>query len=410
MDLNISIASEKRAKMIRITYHVLAWIGIWFIIRYYSIPGLTRDSDRVINHASVVVMAQSLFVFYFLGYVIFPRFIYPRKIIASVISILLVFQFLHIINYFEFAYLVTITDFAKAGERRYVATFWNEFLKGKSFTVCFTEFTVAYVVYAWSLLYVLPLLAIKVMRDIIRSRTRNLTLERDALQLEKTNLDLQTEGLLLQRNNLDLELRFLKSQINPHFLFNTLNAIYTRTVDVDDQAAELVLKLSDLMRYSLYESNKERVILAREISYIENYLDLERSRFSDRVTIFYHLEGNPEEYVIAPLLLVSFVENAFKHGPGKSKQSSYVDISIVLDDTTLHFVIKNNIPPHARLQSRTGSSKEQVGGFGLANTSKRLHLLYPDKHELSVQQGESEFIVDLRLELDLAPLPRGAVV
>lgn len=409
MNLNISLPSEKRAKVIRITYHVLAWIGIWSIIRYYSIPGVTRDSDRVINHASVVVMAQSLFVFYFLGYVIFPRFLYPRKIISFAVSILLVFQFLHIINYFEFAYLVTITDFPKADERRYVATFWNEFLKDKRFTVCFTDFTVAYMVYAWSLFYVLPLLAIKVMRDTIRSRTRNLTLERDALQLEKTNLDLQTESLLLQRNNLDLELSFLKSQINPHFLFNTLNAIYTRTVDVDDQAAELVLKLSDLMRYSLYESNKERVILANEISFIENYLDLERSRFSERVAIIYHLAGNPEEYVIAPLLLVSFVENAFKHGPGKSKQSSYVDISIVLDDATLHFVIKNNVPPYSRLQSHTNPSKGQIGGFGLANTSKRLQLLYPDKHELSVQQSESEFVIDLRLELDLAPMSKGVV-
>lgn len=225
-------------------------------------------------------------------------------------------------------------------------------------------------------------------------------LEMERLQLEKTNLNLQTQSLQLQKNNLNLELSFLKSQINPHFLFNTLNAIYTKTVDVDEQAADLVLKLSDLMRYSLYESSKESVVLSSEVGYIENYLDLERTRFSDKVTINYQLKGNPGEYLIAPLLLVSFVENAFKHGTAKSKYASYVDLSIILDGNTLYFKIKNNIPQNVRLQKRVQNDK--VGGFGLSNTSKRLQLLYPDRHKLSVQQTDSEFSVDLELVLDPA--------
>ncbi len=251
--------------------------------------------------------------------------------------------------------------------------------------------------FTWGLYLLISLLAVEAMRYIINSRTKNMELEMERLQLEKANLNLQTQSLQLQKNNLNLELSFLKSQINPHFLFNTLNAIYTRTVDVDEQAADLVLKLSDLMRYSLYESSRESVVLSREIGYIENYLDLERARFADKVTIDYQLHGNPAEYLIAPLLLVSFVENAFKHGTAKSQYASYVKLSIKLHQNTLYFNIRNNLPQHARQSTRRGG--EQVGGFGLSNTTKRLELLYPGQHRLSVQQTESEFAVNLELEL-----------
>ncbi|SEI38676.1 Histidine kinase [Dyadobacter sp. SG02] len=393
------IPSEKRAKITRIIYHLLAWIALWCVARYYSIPALTKDNLPVIWHASAAVFLQSVLVFYVLGYGVFPRFLYTRKIIPLIISLVIMFLLVHITNYCEFRYLASITNGARDNPG-YVTKLWDFFKERSKWTSCFTDFDIAYTDYAWSLYYITPLLAIKVMRDIINSRTKNMQLEMERLQLEKVNLNLQTQSLQLQKNNLNLELSFLKSQINPHFLFNTLNAIYTKTVDVDEQAADLVLKLSDLMRYSLYESSKEIVILAREISYIENYLDLERARFSDKVTIDYQLTGNPEEYLIAPLLLVSFVENAFKHGTAKSKYASYVNLSIVLDQNTLYFKIKNNIPQHTRQNPRP--REERVGGFGLSNTSKRLQLLYPDKHRLSVQQTESEFSVDLELELDAA--------
>lgn len=392
------ISSEKRAKITRIIYHLPAWVALWCIARYYCIPALTKDNLPVIQHASVVVFLQSVSVFYLLGYVVFPRFLYTRKVIPLIISLVIIFVMVHVTNYIEFRYLASISN-GSAQSPVYITRAWNYFQARSKWTSCFTNFDIAYTDYAWSLYYITPLLAIKVMRDIVNSRTKNMQLEMERLQLEKANLNLQTQSLQLQKNNLNLELSFLKSQINPHFLFNTLNAIYTKTVDVDEQAADLVLKLSDLMRYSLYESSKESVILSREISYIENYLDLERTRFSDKVTINYRLTGNPEEYLIAPLLLVSFVENAFKHGTAKSKYASYVDLSIVLDRNTLHFKIKNNIPQNTR-QSPPRASKEKVGGFGLSNTSKRLQLLYPNKHKLSVQQTESEFSVDLELELD----------
>ncbi|SDF78847.1 GHKL domain-containing protein [Dyadobacter soli] len=394
------ISSEKRAKITRIVYHLLAWIALWCVARYYSIPALTKDNHHVILLGATAVFLQSISVFYLLGYVVFPRFLYTRKIFPLIISLVIIFLLVHITNYHVFRHLASITNGSEQYPM-YITKLWNFFQARSAWTSCFTDFDIAYTDYAWSLYYITPLLAIKVMRDIINSRTKNMQLEMERLQLEKANLNLQTQSLQLQKNNLNLELSFLKSQINPHFLFNTLNAIYTKTVDVDEQAADLVLKLSDLMRYSLYESSKENVVLSREISYIENYLDLERARFSDKVTIEYQLKGNAGEYLIAPLLLVSFVENAFKHGTAKSKYTSYVKLSIVLDNNTLYFKIKNNIPSHTR-QSRPRANDERVGGFGLSNTSKRLQLLYPDRHKLSVQQTESEFSVDLEIELDPA--------
>lgn len=396
------IFSKKSAKITRVIYHLLAWIALWCIVRYYSIPALTRDNLTVIHHASIVVFVQSISVFYLLGYVIFPRFLYTRKILSLVISLVIIFLLVHLSNHYEIRYLAAISNGSEYNPI-YIGKLWEFYQARNHWASCFINFDIAYTDYAWSLYYITPLLAIKVMRDIVNSRTKNMQLEMERLQLEKTNLNLQTQSLQLQKNNLNLELSFLKSQINPHFLFNTLNAIYTKTVDVDEQAADLVLKLSDLMRYSLYESSKENVILSSEVSYIENYLDLERARFSDKVTINYQLKGNPEEYLIAPLLLVSFVENAFKHGTAKSKHASYVDLSIALDCNTLYFKIKNNIPPNSRLQNRVRN--EKVGGFGLSNTSKRLQLLYPDRHKLSVQQTESEFSVNLELTLD--PASRG---
>lgn len=399
------ISSENRAKITRVVYHLLAWITLWCVARYYSIPTLTKDNLQVIRHASAAVFFQSITIFYLMGYVIFPSFLYTRKIFLLIISLVIIFLLVHITNRCEFQHLMTITNGSKENPI-YVNKLWDFYQAHHFWASCFTSFDIAHTNYAWSLYYITPLLAIKVMRDIINSRTKNLQLEMERLQLEKANLNLQTQSLQLQKNNLNLELSFLKSQINPHFLFNTLNAIYTKTVDVDEQAADLVLKLSDLMRYSLYESSKESVMLSHEISYIENYLDLERARFSDKVTIKYKLEGNPEEYLIAPLLLVSFVENAFKHGTAKSKYASYVNLSILLKSNTLYFKLKNNIPQNTRPQNLSGIRNEKVGGFGLSNASKRLQLLYPDRHKLSVQRTESEFSVDLQLELDPAHMTK----
>ncbi|GLU57087.1 hypothetical protein Dfri01_65480 [Dyadobacter frigoris] len=223
---------------------------------------------------------------------------------------------------------------------------------------------------------------------------------RDMIEFQKNNMTLKNNNLALERDNLALELSFLKSQINPHFLFNTLNSIYNRTLDVDDQASDLVLKLSGLMRYSLYGVNEDRVPLIEEIEYIENYLDLEKYRHSsDLVKISIDTEGITENHKIAPLLLISLVENAFKHGVNLSIKSSYVHISVVVENDTLYFTVQNSLPENSKTPIVITPSKKS-GGIGLSNTRKRLSMLYPDVHELSFQKTEKEYEVTLQIFLD----------
>jgi two-component system LytT family sensor kinase len=384
--------------------HFITWLLVWAAIRYFSVPTLSRDNEVVVRLASVAIMTQTLFIFYFLGYIAFPRFLYQRQIIPLIITLLLLFQAIYIFNYYEFSYLAQISDARGKMNALYIVRAWNLYMKNNPFTVCFTDFKIAYFNYAWSFFYVTPILAIKVMRDIVVSRTQNLRLERDRLQLERNNLDLQSQSLKLQRDNLNLELSFLKSQINPHFLFNTLNAIYARTADVDDHAADLVLRLSNLMRYGLYESNRERVPLSKEVDYIESYIELEKARFAEKTKITYELQGNPDHYFIAPLLLISFVENAFKHGAAKSPRNSYVHIGILLAGSQLIFSVKNSTPPKSAWVDHERKEKEKPGGFGLDNTAKRLELLYPGKHNLTIQDREGTF--EILLEINLMSLSR----
>ncbi|WP_051664271.1 sensor histidine kinase [Dyadobacter crusticola] len=383
-------------KIIRFSLHLLTWLLTWATLRYFSIPTLTKDNLDVVWHASGIILIQSMAVFYLLGYVVFPRFLYPKRLLLLAICLLVIFQIIHISNYYEVKYLASISNDKSGKGLIYITKFWLEFLKPKPWTSCFTEFRVAYVDYAWSLFYVTPILAIKVMRDVISLRTQNLRLERDWLVSEKNNLDLKSQSLQLQRDNLNLELSFLKSQINPHFLFNTLNAIYAKTADIDEQAADLVLRLASLMRYSLYESNREKVVLSKEVEYIESYIELEKNRFAEKVNIDYTLEGDPDRYFIAPLLLISFVENAFKHGVSRSVDNAYVKISIILDGPSLFFSVKNSVHKGAPGVKKTA---EQPGGFGILNTTKRLELLYPKRHQFTVFEEEDAFQIDLRLDL-----------
>lgn len=383
---------------VRILLHLVTWLVVWLILRYYSMPSLTKDNLTVVQHASVAILLQSLFIFYFLGYVVFPKFLFQRRLAILIPCLLILYQILHISNYYEFAYLSQVSNGTLNGNKLYVKRLWDEYLAPNPWSACFTNFTIAYINYAWSLFYLIPILSVKVMRNVISVRTQNLRLERDRLQLEKNNLDLQGESLKLQRDNLNLELSFLKSQINPHFLFNTLNAIYARTADVDDHAADLVMRLSNLMRYSLYESNREKVVMTKEVDYIESYIELEKARFSEKVTIEYHLIGNPDHYFIAPLLLISFVENAFKHGTSRSIAPSFVYISIDLEGYNLRFQVKNSVPPKSGLSSLK-KTNEKAGGFGLLNTAKRLELLYPQKHKLTVTQTDEQFGIELEIDL-----------
>ncbi|WP_158992803.1 sensor histidine kinase [Mucilaginibacter sp. L196] len=196
----------------------------------------------------------------------------------------------------------------------------------------------------------------------------------------------------LEKQNLRLELDFLKSQVNPHFLFNTLNNIQSFIVqDNKPKSIELIGRLSDFMRFALYECDEEYIDLDKEISMLKDYVELERVRCDDRVSISFVATGNFDDYSIPPLLLMPFVENAFKHGADNQLDESWINIMISLKDNKLQLKVANNFVPD--------EGSERPGGIGLQNVSKRLLHYFPGKHSLHAAAKDYIFEADLSINL-----------
>jgi len=194
----------------------------------------------------------------------------------------------------------------------------------------------------------------------------------------------------VEKNKKEIELKFLKSQLNPHFLFNSLNSIYSLSTIKSDDAPEAILKLSDLMRYMLEESSEEKVLLSKELNFISNYFDLQSLRIGDNTHVTLDINGGVSSQKIAPLLLISYIENAFKFGTDKNGHT-YIKISISVADNILAFKCENVI-------GEAPFSSKKVG-IGIKNTKKRLNLLYADKHSLLVETKDDKFVVNLNLNL-----------
>lgn len=205
----------------------------------------------------------------------------------------------------------------------------------------------------------------------------------------------QREKQELQQQTLTSELRFLKSQINPHFLFNTLNNLYALTLKKSDLAPEIVLKLSEMMRYMLYECNERRVPLSKEVNYLKNYLELEKLRQGKKFKTSLTVEGDIGGQVIAPLMFIPFVENSFKHGINNSISEGFVDIEILVDNQDLQINIANS-----KAMSLPSPNKKKSGGIGLVNVKRRLDLLYPHEYVLDIKDSPDTYRVELGLTLD----------
>lgn len=206
------------------------------------------------------------------------------------------------------------------------------------------------------------------------------------------SISVQTASRLHQVENdqLQAELRQLKAQIQPHFLFNTLNSIYALAIRQDEQTADTIVKLSEFMRYIIRDAHRDKVALEREINYIANYIDLQKARLRDAVQITYQLEGNENHLEIAPLLLFSFIENAFKYGVSPD-EDAHIAIHIRIEANHLSLYVAN--------KKVAISSFDNSTGIGLQNTRERLRLLYPDAHQLTIDNGPTDFRVQLRLTL-----------
>jgi two-component system, LytTR family, sensor kinase len=197
----------------------------------------------------------------------------------------------------------------------------------------------------------------------------------------------EKQELILEKNT--TELAFLKSQVNPHFLFNTLNNIYSLTFQKSEKAPEAVLKLSEMMRYMLYESNETKVSLNQEVKYLQNFIDLQKMRYHGETFIEFNVQGDIETKQIAPLLLIPFVENAFKHGEVSNK-SNPLTINLLVSSNNLQFSVSNH---------KKDQNKDEIGGVGLENMQRRLALLYPENYGLEVKEEKDSYYCELNLIL-----------
>jgi len=203
---------------------------------------------------------------------------------------------------------------------------------------------------------------------------------RDSIALQDIELRIKE----MEKQKIEAELRALKAQVNPHFFFNTLNSLFALSLDKSEKAPEMILKLSDLMRYVIYESTDDLIPLTKQLEFLQSYVYLERLRSQESLDVKFEVVGSHVELKIAPLLYLAFIENAFKHGAKSDADQPYIHIlfNLELADRVV-FSIRNRKDPF--------QEKRRGGGFGLDNVKKRLELLYPGKHELVINETATDY-------------------
>lgn len=202
----------------------------------------------------------------------------------------------------------------------------------------------------------------------------------------------QQEKHELEKRNLKTELNLLKAQLHPHFLFNTMNNLYALSLEKSSKTSEGIAKLSTLLRSILYECDEAEITLDKEINLIENYIDLERMRYGDRLNLEFEVNGPVKKMKIAPMVLLTFIENCFKHGSSNDSQNPFIKISLNVSDKDFIFFAENSKP---KLIQQTKNIES--GGIGLNNVKKRLEIIYGEKYELKIKDKENTFEVYLSI-------------
>ena len=335
---------------ITISIHIIAW-GLLLMVPFLSTYQVIASFAPTANVSFVPIIISSLFliaIFYFNYFVLIPKFLLLKKYLLYVITLV----------------LSIVAAFVLSG------VFFNLFDVNPD--------NIGSIIPV--LLKVEPIMRANAFLMLIVSilASISLTINNHLRQLEKEKLVAQISSL--------------KSQINPHFLFNTLNNIYATAIDTSPRTADMVDKLSEMMRYTMKETQNDFVPLEDEINYLNNYIELQKLRLESKIKFDYTTEGEFFGLLIAPMLLIPFVENAFKHGVN-SEQDSNIRISIKATESELHFLVANN---KVKIQS---GIKENSSGLGIENTKHRLALIYPSKHLLTIKETENDFIVSLHINL-----------
>jgi len=339
-------------KTITVVSHVLVWLTL-FCLPYLLSYSQDQELDRIKAHFWIPLFFSAI-IFYFNYFVLIDRFLFPKKTLLFIsVNIALIGLFLFLKEYIEDNYFQDILKKRLANTERIAPPF-------------------KMAIYIQLLSYLAPLFFSVALKSTKR------WVKTEAERKEAANFKLKSE------------LQHLHYQLQPHFFFNSLNNIYSLVDISPDQAKSSIHSLSKLMRYMLYETNLEVVPLTKEIDFLKKYIDLMKLRVSDKTRVSYSFPVKETGIQIAPLLFISLIENAFKHGVSATKLSS-IDINMTCDDNTVLFSVENNNFPK-KTEDKSGS------GIGLQNLEKRLQLLYPDKFSFKTILKDDRFLVTLKME------------
>jgi two-component system LytT family sensor kinase len=349
------ISQPYKNPWIRILAHAGFWIG-YLLLNFLTAFKFYPESEGLkLLLQFTITLPVDILATYFTVYFLYPWILYKRRYVLFAIAIL-VSALLFIILQRTLIYYITYPNFYVGLKPKY--GFWE--------INWFYNFTNIYLVVG-----------------VV-----------SVIKLMKISLEQQKNARELDHEKNEAELKFLKAQVHPHFLFNTLNNLYALALDKSDRTPEVVLKLSDLLNYMLYECNEPYMLVTKEIQLLENYLSLEQIRYGDNLALEFQVTGEITGKRLAPMLLLPFVENAFKHGVSKVRKNPSVHINLDITGNTLHFAVRNSrsMLPETDL---TGYTE----GIGLKNVKRRLELLYPGRHHLLMEQNEGEYCIHLKVNL-----------
>ena len=338
-------------KNITLLSHILVWIML-FSMPYLLSYGQEQDINRVVIHFWIPLVLSAV-LFYLNYFVLIDKFLFTKKTVWFVgINVIFIALFIYFKETVEGAFFQDIAKKRPSSDS-----------SGPPFKMF---------IYVQMVSYMAPLLF------SIAVKTTKRWVETEAERKEATNFKLQSE------------LQHLHYQLQPHFFFNSLNNIYAMVDISPDQAKTSIHSLSKLMRYMLYETSEESIALTKEIDFMKKYIELMKLRVSDKTVVNYSFPSAETGIKIAPLLFISLIENAFKHGVSASKAST-IDINMTCDNQTVLFTIENHNFPK-KTEDKSGS------GIGLPNIKKRLELLYPNKNSFKTFVKESRFVAQLEIE------------
>ncbi len=337
---------------------ILFWGLLWISIPFLLAGGGSDIHERYFYHSLVIFTGTALVVWINVA-VLIPKLFFENK------------QALYLLSGIALVALITFLD-------EWDATPWEKYFEHSTPPRRANMQPNSLRHYLRTISYVMPYLTAFVSSALIEIASY-------ANQKAKEAADFRNEKL-------ESEMKFLKWEFNPHFLFNALNNIYTLSIIKSEKTPENLLKLSGMLRYMLYDCKADTVTLDKEIAYLKHFIDLHLLKDSQGLNVEVHLDESKPDIKIAPMLLIPFIENAFKHSQVEDLENGWIKIDLATTGDHLVFEVCNSLP-------KDKFTKDKIGGIGLENVRRQLELMYPDRHDLKIKAGEDVFEIYLKIEI-----------